>query len=643
MSLVPDKSSDSIPVQEEQPLALDEASFQALGQSEGHHALALAFARSLSALLGEKDPLILWTAYGLMVDLQEGQSCWTLGQAGARIASLWRRAQGESFAQGVELVDAAILAQRCAQGKAIGAAQSDAPLILDGSRIYLRKVYQAEYFIAAWVNARLQTAPQLLPPEAAKLLPKLFQYSRSLVDDLQAIAAVNAWMAPFALLAGGPGTGKTYTVVNYLALCVLASPAPPKVMLLAPTGKAAARLAESVLKAKNNLDLPDSVLKHIPEEGMTLHRALGLARRDGPSHHRFRPLDADIVVVDESSMVDLIMMAQLLDAVGAQAKLLLVGDANQLASVNAGTVFGDLCQGQSEWRPIAAWKGAILEGIEAKAAKLPSKAPSLSDLRVQLLESRRYDAQAGIALLARALLAGDGQGCVQALEDPAQDQIEWVELEPDAPAMSASMAWASLLPRCKAGYQAYWQAQTPRERLVAKGQFQVLCATRNGHFGVESANAELWRSFRSQRSMDPLTPSQRGMAIMMTRNDYATGLFNGDVGVILAGEQGEGTFAYFEKDAGQGDLHALSLARIGAYEPAFAMTIHKSQGSEYDQVMVVLGAELSPGLNRELLYTAVTRAKQRVCIVASAQVLQACVRNRVQRASGLGARLNDLA
>lgn len=627
-------------LEEEKTLCLlDEASFEGLGQAPSHHPLALAFARSLAALLDENDPVILWIAYGLMVDLQEGQSCWSLGQSGLRIASLWKRAQGESCAQELQVLELETIAQRCKAGRAIGDPQSDAPLILDGTRIYLRKIYQAECFIAAWVKARLEAPSQDLPSSAAKSLPTLFQYSSSLSDDLQCIAAVNAWMAPFAILAGGPGTGKTYTVVNYLALCVLASAQAPKVLLLAPTGKAAARLAESVLKAKNNLKLPESVLSHIPEQGMTLHRALGLARRDGPIHHRGRPLDADIVVVDESSMVDLVMMAQLLDAVAPQTKLLLVGDANQLASVDAGAVFADLCQGQSQWTPSSDWKDAVLAGIEARPGQRAMTSPSLSDLRVHLRVSRRYDAQAGIGLLAEALLAGDVDACVQALRDPEQTQLEWVELNTDAVHPSASAAWAQLLPRCASGYHAYWKASTPRGRLSAKGQFQVLCATRGGHYGVESGNAELWRSFSAkQGARDVAGSSLRGMAIMMTRNDYATGLFNGDVGVILAGAQG-GTFAYFEKDAGQEDLCALSLARIGAYDPAFAMTIHKSQGSEYDHVMVVLGDQPSPGLNRELLYTAVTRAKKSVCIVASASVLSASIRNRVQRASGLGERL----
>lgn len=621
---------------------LDQASFSALGQAPGHHPLALAFARALSALLAESDPVVLWIGYGLMVDVQEGQSCWTLAQAGGRIASLWRRAHPASEHQEMERVDARYVVQRCLESKAIGKPGSDAPIIMDEGTLYLRKLYQAEQFIATWVKAKLQGQVRPLPASAAAALPELFRFSEALTQDLQCIAAVNAWMTPLALLAGGPGTGKTYTVVNYLALCMLASEAPPKVLLLAPTGKAAARLAESVLKAKQALELPASVLDHIPEQGMTLHRALGLAHRDGPTRHRLRPLDADIIVVDETSMVDLVMMAQLLDAVPDRARLLLVGDANQLASVNAGAVFGDLCQGQDQWSPSDAWHRALLASMEGKAADpVMTQAPTLADVRVHLVHSRRYDPNAGIGPFARALLAGDIEHCLQALRDSDQPELSWVELDATAGPATATSLWAPLVAHCRRGYEGYINATSPRARLQAKGHFQVLCATRSGPYGVETANAELWRHlFIKAGRYESGGSSQLGMAIMMTRNDYATGLFNGDVGVIEVGPGGS-AFAYFEKEAGEGELHALSLSRIGAYDPAFAMTIHKSQGSEYDHVMVVLGDQVNAGLNRELLYTAVTRAKKRVCIVASEQVLAACIRNRVQRNTGLGDRLRS--
>lgn len=621
------------------PRSLDHASFVELGLAPGHHPLALAFARSLFGLLSEEDPLVWWIGYGLMVDLQDGQSCWTLAHAGPRIQQLWLRAMGEECQQGLEAVDASQIAERCAASSAVGGPDGPLPIILDGTRLYLRKVYQAEVFVAAWVKARIGGEVKGLDPSAAAALPKLFRFSDALDEDLQCLAAVNAWMAPFAMLAGGPGTGKTYTVVNYLALCVMASAAPPKVMLLAPTGKAAARLAESVLKAKAALELPASVLDHIPEQGLTLHRALGLAKRDGPTHHRSRPLDADIIVVDETSMVDLIMMAQLLDAVPDQAKLLLVGDANQLASVSAGAVFGDLCQGQTRWLPSDGWKAALTQAIAGHAPAPPAIAPTLADLRVHLRHSRRYDPHQGIGPFARALLAGDVDLCMQAIEDPAQSEIQWVELDASESIELPGVVWNRLLPTCIDGYEDYRKARTPHARIAAKSNFQVLCASRNGPYGVEAANAELWRALSAQdRRRDPQRSSLRGMAIMMTRNDYATGLFNGDVGVIEAGSEG-GTFAFFEKEASQGQLHALSLARIGSYEPAFAITIHKSQGSEYDRVFVVLGDTPSPLLNRELLYTAVTRAKQSVCIVATKQVLTACIQNRVHRKTGLRQRL----
>lgn len=614
------------------------SSWDALPKAPAPHALGLAFAQSLQTILGDQDPLVLWTAYGLISDLEEGHGCWAVRDLGTRIPQLWRRAYEVAGEETLEMPDAQALGQRLRASPCVDEPGSDAPIIVEQGRLYLRKIYQAERWVATWFQTALARPCRPLPPQVASRLPELFSYSQDLRNDLQCIAAVNAWMAPVSLLAGGPGTGKTYTVVNYLALAVLASPTPPKILLLAPTGKAATRLAESVLGAKRRLELEDTVKAQIPDEGLTLHRALGLGGRGGPKHDRHRPLDADLIVVDESSMVDLVMMAQLLDAVPAHAKLLLVGDAHQLASVQAGTVFGDLCQGARRWQPSEAWTQRIEEAIAGQTQEAVAPALTLGDVRVHLQVSRRYDSEKGIGRLARAILDGDVDSCLALLHDPEETQLD-VVLLPEEPSSSVMQAWAPLLGRCREGYASYWAAESPLQRMRATGDFQVLCATRSGHFGVEAANAEMWRNFMGHRArLGDGEGSKRAMTIMMTRNDYGTGLFNGDVGVIDRGSEG-GLRAYFEKEGDDEGLFSLSVARIGGYEPAFAMTIHKSQGSEFDRVLVVLGAQGGSGLNRELLYTAITRAKEGVCIVASESVLRGCIAHRVHRRSGLGAKL----
>lgn len=608
-----------------------------LPQTPGCHALSLAFSRSLEHLLGQDDPLVLWVAYGLMADLDDGQGCWSTEHAAERVDQHWHRLQAEPGEAQVRWPASSVFLESFADSTAVGEANSDAPLIVDQGQIYLRKMFQAEHWIARSLLDRLSRPLMGLPAAANLALPKLFSYSQGSTEDLQCLAAVNAWAAPVALLAGGPGTGKTYTVVNYLALAILASPEPPRILLLAPTGKAATRLAESVQQAKQRLDLSPDQLAAIPDEGLTLHRALGLGGRGGPHRDRHDPLDADIVVVDETSMVDLVMMAQLLDAVAPQAKLLLVGDAHQLASVQAGAVFGDLCLGSKAWNPTSAWKHAVVSAIEGEVAA-PSVTPTLPDVTVHLQESRRYDPKRGIGRLARALLAGDAPGCLELLRDPDETQVQWIQIPEDA-VYDARRLWVPLLARCREGYATYWQAQGGAARLAACGHFQVLCAARGGILGVQEANARIWAEFLdARRSLGESDASLRAMTIMMNRNDYATGLFNGDVGVIERGSD-QGLRAYFDKQGRGEEPLSLSVARIGGYDPAFAMTIHKSQGSEFDQVMILLGDQPGPGLTRELLYTAVTRAKQGLCIVASPSVIISCAQQVVSRRSGLQARL----
>jgi exodeoxyribonuclease V alpha subunit len=444
-----------------------------------------------------------------------------------------------------------------------------------------------------------------------------------------------------AVVTGGPGTGKTTTVLAVLALLVeqalARGEAPPRIALAAPTGKAAARLAESVVSGRARLALPPDVSTHVPAEATTLHRLLGWQPRTPTRfrHDAAHPLPYDVVVVDESSMVDLALMAKLLDAVPSHARLVLLGDRDQLASVEAGTILADVC-GDGDVPCSAEWSArlATLRASAPSSSAIPaSAAPSsaIADCVVRLRVSRRFHDDGGIGALARAINDGDAARALAVLEDDDTGQVVW---EPS----DGGADRAALAPVRRLALPAYRQSVTldgPAAALAALDRFRVLAAHRAGTVGVAGLNGAIVEALAREGTLPRDAAGARwwhGQPVMVTENDHALELYNGDVGVVLR-DGASGLRVWFR--ASDGGVRALAPARLPAHETVFAMTVHKSQGSEFDEVVLVLPPRPSPVLTRELLYTGVTRAKSKVTVVGSAEVLRAGIAERVQRASGL--------
>lgn len=513
------------------------------------------------------------------------------------------------------------------------------PLVLDDSRLYLERYwrYETQVIHAAATRGEQDTearaglaAPtgdmadstvdgrdrdtQPAGPQPARFNQVLLDSLLPLPDDgrpsRQRSAVTEALSRPAVIIAGGPGTGKTYTIARLLALLVagefgdqaVASERPPQIALAAPTGKAAARMTEALRQAVDDAGLSGAVAGHLNDlTATTIHRLLGYDY-DNPTrfrHHAERPLPHDVVVIDESSMVSLPLMAKLLDALSPTTRLVLVGDPDQLASVEAGTVLGDLTHAVSP----------------------------LADSVVRLNESHRFGDHSPIAALADALRRGAADEVMGALD--SQTSVTWLPV--------TASAWDPLplelerlaLDAAEGVYDAA-TAGDPEGAVAALGAIRLLCAHRRGGSGVEAWNDRISELLAQTR---PGSSGSRDFTVgtpwLVTANDPANRLANGDA-VVIIDVDGDPTGVL----AGP-ELRTVPLSHLDAVEPFHAITIHKSQGSEFDHAVVILPPPGSPILTRELLYTAVTRARTKLTVVGEAAAIEQAVRRKTDRASGL--------
>lgn len=655
--------------------------------------LDAAFARFLADEVAEAPALLLLAAALASHQLGRGHACLdladTLGDPGFALSLPPEGEGSETDADRpllpVDLLEGLSLeAWRAALALPglVGQGDGDTPLLCLGQRVYLRRYWQYEGAVASGIGRRLGAAVEgqagVPTGRLAAALGALFPPVAGVAGpDWQKLACALAARSAFAIVTGGPGTGKTTTVVRLLAvLQTLAlggdegkgEPEPLRIRLAAPTGKAAARLNESIAGAVAKLDLSaladgDAVRKAIPTEVTTLHRLLG-SRPDSRHfrHHAGNPLGVDVLVVDEASMVDLEMMAALLDALPAEARLVLLGDKDQLASVEAGAVLGELCRrahdghyspATVDW--LAAVSGAAVPVELVDPAGLP-----LDQAVAMLRHSHRFGAASGIGQLAAAVNAGAAEKAA-ALFDAGLPDL--ARLSPGA----GEAAFRRLVvegdpAHGRAGYRTYLetlQATRPaddagqaafddwaRRVLKAHGSFQLLCALRRGPWGIEGLNPRIAGWLREAGLIPAAEGWYLGRPVLVTRNDYGLGLMNGDIGITLAlpGPRGADVLRVaFPAGDGQDGIRWILPSRLQAVDTVYALTVHKSQGSEFVHAALALPDTLSPILTRELVYTGITRARSGFTLVdqAASGVLERAIGRQVLRVSGLMERLDQ--
>ena len=646
-------------------------------------ALDRALAVFLLDLEADSDPLVLLAAALASHQLGHGHVCLDLGatlqapdlslslppegqESGRDILLPSQLLKGVTLDTWLEVLAASAMVDRQPEGE-----QGDRPLVLHGQRLYLRRYWHYERQVVAALGRRLQARPAL-PVGLSQGLERLFVDSQQ-QPDWQKLACALAARGAFSIITGGPGTGKTTTVVRLLAL--LQEPAvvagkPLRIKLAAPTGKAAARLTESIGRQVGSLQVSAPVREHIPTQVTTLHRLLG-SRPDTRHfrHHAGNPLALDMLVVDEASMIDLEMMANLLAALPAHARLILLGDKDQLASVEAGAVLGDLCRDAEAGRyseQTRQWLEQVGGQSIAAAGLQPGdeRQHPLAQQTVMLRHSHRFGADSGIGELARSVNHTDSQAARQALgQRQYRDLHQHMASGLDDPRLASLVLGNAEAEVPLPGYGDYLQLlaqQRPAADLSAEDptweewaghvlaafdRFQVLCAVRKGRWGVESLNRHLAELMHRRGLLPAAQGWYEGRPVLVTRNDYGLGLMNGDIGIALmirdrplhAGEPERMVLRVaFPRNDGSGRLRFVLPSRLTEVETVFAMTVHKSQGSEFAHAMLVLPESRSPLLTKELVYTAITRASRDFTLLETRPgVFEAAVAQPVRRVSGL--------
>ncbi len=495
-----------------------------------------------------------------------------------------------------------------------------APLILDGARrLYLQRYWKYEQNVRRSIEQRLAAREAVDQSKLKELFATLFSH----VAELQKLAAFVAATSNLCVISGAPGTGKTHTVVLICALLVALRPE-TKIALAAPTGKAAARLKESLANARGKSALATQIAARLPGDASTIQRLLGVLGDSGKFRHNAEnPLPADVVIVDEASMIDLALLAKLLAAVRPDARVILVGDKDQLASVEAGSAFRDICTPGIPLVVSEVQARAFAAGTRETLAETPPRVAPIHDVIVELRENFRFKSGEGIAELSGAINRGDAREAIAVLQRGGQ--VNW-RATPNAKSFARALR-DRVLPR----FENVLRASDPAEALAQLGQFAVLCALRHGPFGAETVNTLIERMLRDAGMIGGVGQNYAGRPVMILRNDYNVELFNGDLGIVL--KRGDENRVFFRGEGGE--LRSFSPARLPEHETAFALTVHKSQGSEFEECLVILPDRDSPVLTRELLYTAVTRVRERVEIWANESVLGKMIGRQVRRSSGL--------
>jgi len=502
------------------------------------------------------------------------------------------------------------------------------PLVFEDNRLYLHKYWSFENEFTQWVKKRAESENAL----TANYKEAIHHFIKA-KDDLfevnwQEIALCLSFLKNLVVISGGPGTGKTHTVLNIIAAHTLAAKFSDDdftFALAAPTGKAARRLVDSIEKGKGGL--PEHLKSQIKEpiQAQTVHKLLGASfRGNNFKFDQNNHLPYDLVIVDEASMLDIHMWVRLIRALGPDTKLVVMGDKDQLASVEAGSILGDLCHGSNDFSSSIAV--GIQEVIGVSVSKTMDNSPKINDCLVFLTKSYRFEANSGIKKLADAINSQEPETVLNLLRDSKYTDLHWFDI--------GNKSLEKVLNRYGIAHYENYVAFKDKRRIYSSHKKKVLCAIRKTDLGVEKINKAIEIGIKRKNSLISNVEWYDGRLVMATKNDVALRIRNGEMGIY---NSKEGKVS-FESE------HNLSISpsRLTDYECAYAITIHKSQGSEFEDVAIILPEKDSSVLSKEILYTAVTRARKNTLVVGSKDIIEKTIKRSVNRQSGVKAKIWSL-
>lgn len=591
------------------------------------------------------DPEVRNAAYLVSKRLAEGHTCINIKKHNDSLTELSQ--DDEAMEQAIdthELLKSGLVSQ---------GTNATQPFILDGDNLYLHRYYTYESEIVEQISDFIHAENDEFDKKKSELNTHK-DYIKTLFNNheidcnsndeeninWQLVAALSSLTHNFSVVTGGPGTGKTTTVAKILSVLYTINPK-LRVALAAPTGKAAARMKESLNFAKSQLAINDSI-KAVFDDivAATIHRLLG-SIKNSPyfRHNADNSLIYDVIIIDESSMVGVSLMAKLLSAIKKNAQVILLGDKDQLASVEAGSIFGDICMTQDHCMnavssDFGTWLQEFSSNEQGKIRepfikKTPLQNP-LQEHITELKRSHRFKSNQGIGQFSKSVITGELSQ--EEIEAPPPKTGEYVQVcdKFDAPELYTLIDI----------YKEYIDENDIALALKKFNRVRFLCAVRHGKHGVNAYNRLIEEYLKQKKILNPIDGFYEHLPIMVTQNDYNLNLFNGDIGLLRFDKEGK-LKVWFE-DAEKG-IRSVNPAYLKAFSTVFAMTIHKSQGSEFDYVgMVLPNNEQATILTRELIYTGITRAKKCAIVFSSHQVLKEGVQRQVERASGITRRLLNI-
>ncbi len=485
--------------------------------------------------------------------------------------------------------------------KLIGNGTELTPLVMEEDRIYLHKFWKYEQELAEWlISKSKETYP--LTKEVKNHVGNLFLNDEDSLD-WQKIAVYLSLIKDLVIISGGPGTGKTFTIQKIIDALTYSNPEGYSIALAAPTGKAAQRLSESLELEKHEYT----------EDPVTIHKLLGAKGESGQFlYGEKNPLPFDTVIIDEASMLDITLWIGLIRSISKQTRLILLGDKNQLASVEAGSILGDIC-----FHATNNFSRSIINQVD-EAGSIEEKNSSINDSIVLLEKNYRFDETSGIQLLSEAINRGDS------------DQVLTLLTSEDYPELSMSKPSNEIVENLLNTFavEPFKNYSSSEDKISFFNEYQILCALRRGPFGVDILTSGSEKEIKRAYSIPDSKLWYHGRAVLMTKNNRVLKVNNGETGICVETEYGP-------KLQFEGRNQLVDVSRVQHYQPAFAITIHKSQGSEYDHVAIILSNTKNRIFSRQLLYTAVTRARKSVLVIGSTSVISSAVQHSVVRRSGL--------